>query len=654
MSTLTTGTMLEDRYRIARRIASGGMATVYVAIDTRLDREVAVKVMEPSFASDEAFRMRFAREARAVARLKHPNLVDVFDQGIDEETSAVFLVMELVDGGSLRELLKDRGPMPPHAALSAMHSVLMALTVAHSHKMIHRDIKPDNVLLTYDSDLKLADFGLVRALNSTDQTTRETEVIGTVAYLSPEQVRGVTLTQASDVYSAGIMLFELLTGRVPFRGDSPTNTALARLSEDVPPPSHVRPGIPPEVDKLVIDACRRDPEQRFSDGREFLNALERVIKTLGIRQAKLPLPRHSAVRDAITASDFGERTPWHDISSQVLDLSDVDPMEAYPESRFEDQTAEESENQSIEANLYNQDTSGAEGREPLDSLTAEHTRTLFHPPAQAAPAESEGTRVQLPIQAPPTSRHLAPERGRPGTPPVSPGGKLTNRGIANRLVWTIVLIIAVISVALGSWWITSGRFGEIPVVVGLDEASAQAAIQEAGFTSDVEEQYSDDVARDEAIGTDPPFGERAPRGSRVAVLISLGRPEVPTVGVADSREAYEAKLAERTLTAELGDEVYSDSVTKGLVAKTTPSAGSVVDTGSPVTIHLSKGPEPKDIRVPMVLGKRPDEAKKTLEEAGFKVEVSGTATIGRGIVIMQDPSPLSHRTSGDTVKITII
>lgn len=645
MSSLTTGTMLEGRYRIANRIASGGMSTVYAAIDTRLDREVAVKVMEPSFASDEAFRKRFEREARAVARLNHPNLVNVFDQGVDSATSSVFLVMELIDGGSLRELLKQFGPMPPHAAMSAMRSVLTALSVAHDDGMIHRDLKPDNVLISTKHEVKLADFGLVRALSSSGQTSRETEVIGTVAYLSPEQVRGLPLTQASDVYSAGIMLFELLTGRPPFRAEAPADTALARLSQDVPAPSQLMPNIPPEIDRLVTVACHREPERRYPDGRAFLDAVERTVRVLRISDFEIPVPPRSAVRDAIEDSDFGTRMSWHDISTRVVDLSDADPTVVYGDPRSSADTPQVPQSpQREELTPAQPDETLVQPAIPADPVGHRHPAPMPDPLPGSTPAT---TPASAPGTHPPRTHHG-------GRPTVPAHGKLTNRHLLGRLLWAFVLVLAVLAVALGSWWMTSGRYGEIPVVLGMDEATAQATVQEAGFSSEVQERYSDEVARDEAIGTDPPFGERALQGSRVSVLMSLGRPVVPEIGVADSRETYESKLAERRLTSVLGDEVYSDTVAKGLVAETTPGTGTEVPTGSSVTIHLSKGPEPREVKVPMVIGKSPNDARRILEAAGFKVEINGRPTVGQGIVIVQSPGPLSRSTTGETVKLTII
>lgn len=291
---LAVGDYLEDRYVIDRAIARGGMATVYRCVDVRLGREVAAKVMHEQYVHDPVFRDRFRREARAMAQLSHPNLVNVYDFSAQGQT--VFLIMELITGGTLRELLDERGPMPPHAAAAVMRGMLTGLAVAHGKGMIHRDIKPDNVLINSDHRVKLADFGLVRA--AADATHSTDQIIGTVAYLSPEQVDGSPMTCASDVYSAGIVLFELLTGRTPFAGETPLAHAYARLSQDVPAPSSLIGGVPKLFDELVATATSRHPEDRFRDASEFLAALEDVVDALRLPAFTVPVPRNAAANRA--------------------------------------------------------------------------------------------------------------------------------------------------------------------------------------------------------------------------------------------------------------------------------------------------------------------------------------------------------------------
>ena len=629
-----TGSYLDDRYHLGAKIAKGGMSTVYHAVDTRLDREVAVKIMNPELATDPTFRTRFEREARAVAKLTHPDLVNVFDQG--EDGPFVFLVMELVDGGSLRELLRERGPMPPHAALSVMEPVLTALSVAHTTGMIHRDIKPDNVLISANHQVKLADFGLVRAVSTGSgeaaRTSATGQVIGTVAYLSPEQVQGHSLGAASDVYSAGVLLYELLTGETPFNGGSPVETALSRLTQNVPAPSEIIDGVPPEIDDLVLRACQRTPEDRFADGSEFLAAVRQTAAELQLPAFRVPVPAESAVQHALAGSSFTDRLAWNDeaMSTRAVTLDPAAGTHEHgdtAETRYTapDQTHETSETALVdpygdyspaEADQgYNQWAEpGHQWAEPGDQWADPgQPQEYGAAPGYAEPQHYPAAPAGYPPQQ--SAGYPAPEH-RP-TPPPAPTKKLSNRSTVKGLLWTAIITALVIAIGLGGWWLTSGRYGQIPSVIGLDRETAVVKVEDAGFVSQVDEQFSDDHPAKEVMGTDPPFGERAPKGSQVSVLVSLGAPTVPIPGETDTAETYSAKLTSRTLVAEIGEEVYSDDAKKGTVAEVSPSPGSEVRTGSTVTIHVSRGPRP--VRVPGVEGQKLDRAKKTLEAAGLKV-----------------------------------
>lgn len=285
------GEMLERRYRVDAPIARGGMSTVYRGLDTRLDRPVAIKVMDPQFAGDPAFLTRFEFEARAVARLKHPSLVAVYDQGSDR--NHVFLVMELVDGGTLRELLRERGPMPPHAVAAVVAPVLDALAVAHRAGLVHRDVKPENILISDTGEVKIADFGLVRAAAAAT-TTSNSVILGTAAYLSPEQVTSGIADTRSDVYSTGVLMFELLTGTTPFTGDTSLSIAYQRIHDDVPRPGSRIPGVPAQFDRLVAEATHREPAHRFADAGEMAAALRSVSEQLELPSYRVPAPRRSA------------------------------------------------------------------------------------------------------------------------------------------------------------------------------------------------------------------------------------------------------------------------------------------------------------------------------------------------------------------------
>jgi serine/threonine protein kinase, bacterial len=283
--------MLDGRYRVDSIIATGGMSAVYRGLDTRLDRPVAIKVMESRYATDQQFLTRFQLEARAVARLKDPGLVAVYDQGVDGQHP--FLVMELIEGGTLRELLRERGPMPPHAVAAVLRPVLGGLAVAHHSGLVHRDVKPENVLISDDGDVKIADFGLVRALAEA-KITSDSVILGTAAYLSPEQVRSGDASPRSDVYACGILMYELLTGVTPFGGDSPLAVAYQRMDNDVPPPSTVIRGVPTQFDALIAHATARNPAGRFADAQEMGEQLDAVADQLGLPDFRVPAPRNSA------------------------------------------------------------------------------------------------------------------------------------------------------------------------------------------------------------------------------------------------------------------------------------------------------------------------------------------------------------------------
>ena len=286
------GALLDRRYRVATKIATGGASTVYRGLDTRLDRPVALKVMDSRYAGDQQFLTRFQLEARTVARLKDPGLVAVYDQGLDARHP--FLVMELVEGGTLRELLAERGPMPPHAVAAVLRPVLGGLAAAHRAGLVHRDVKPENVLISDEGEVKIADFGLVRAVAAAGITSTSV-ILGTAAYLSPEQVRDGNASPRSDVYAVGIVAYELLTGQTPFSGDSALSVAYQRLDTDVPPPSSVINGVPAPFDELVERATARDPADRYADAQDMAAELGAIVAELApAPEFQVPAPRSSA------------------------------------------------------------------------------------------------------------------------------------------------------------------------------------------------------------------------------------------------------------------------------------------------------------------------------------------------------------------------
>ncbi|MBC3185207.1 Stk1 family PASTA domain-containing Ser/Thr kinase [Corynebacterium sp. zg-331] len=599
MAQLQVGDVLEGRYQIDHPIARGGMSTVYRCVDLRLGRAVAVKVMDDRYVDDPVFRQRFRREARAMARINHPHIVGVYDFGSDGHH--VFLVMELITGGTLRELLAERGPMPPHAALSVMRAVLTGLAEAHRDGLIHRDIKPDNVLISADHAVKLADFGLVRATDSQQHTT--THIVGTAAYLSPEQVRGAELTPASDVYSAGIVLFELLTGETPFRGTTDLDRAYRRLDQDVPPPSEVIEGIPPEIDALVARATHRDPAHRYPDAAAFLDAAAQLIAGLRLPDFTVPLPQNSAAhRAAEIPTDTGS------LPTAMMATGIITPPATEIEHSAPDQTA---------------------------LLPAEAPASLHTNPPHPAPPDSEAAE---PPSSPPT-----PTGPRP----------YSNRSPLGLAAWLTIVGVFLTAVALGGWWLGSGRYGDIPEIIGMDKNQGLAALEDAGFEATAREVYDDETAQGHAVGTDP-SGDRAIRGSQVAILVSQGRPTVPTIAPQTGAQRYEQLLAERTLSGRVSRREHSEDVPAGDVISVSPAPGTAVPTQSIVELTISKGPAP--VPVPDLGGMNEDEAATALTKAGLKVGMVDWAYDAHrdyGAVSATVPDRGTEATRGDSVRLIL-
>ncbi|NMO93340.1 protein kinase domain-containing protein [Actinomycetospora sp. TBRC 11914] len=309
-----SGTVLDGRYRVGEVLARGGMSTVHRGTDTRLDRPVAIKIMEPSLASDPTFVRRFEREARAAARLSHPGIVAVHDQGRHED-GTVFLVLELVEGGTLRDVIREQVRLAPATALTVVETVLAALRVAHRQGLVHRDVKPENVLVSRSGQLKVADFGLVAAAwdgaadgsLDTGGSTSDDLILGTAAYLAPEQVQSGRTDERSDVYAAGIVLYELLTGVPPHGGDTALAVAYRHVNVDVPAPSTRAPGIPRALDRLVLAATARDPDERLASAAAFLEEARRARREDSLPFSPVTPPRRPRVGAAAPPPRTGTR-----------------------------------------------------------------------------------------------------------------------------------------------------------------------------------------------------------------------------------------------------------------------------------------------------------------------------------------------------------
>ncbi|WP_019204236.1 Stk1 family PASTA domain-containing Ser/Thr kinase [Tsukamurella sp. 1534] len=581
------GARIEGRYRIDAVIARGGMSTVYMGLDLRLDRPIAIKVMDPKYAEDAQFVSRFEFEARAVAKLKDPGLVAVYDQGVDGDLA--FLVMELVTGGTLRELLGERGPMPPHAVAAVLGPVLTALGTAHRAGLVHRDVKPENVLISDSGEVKVADFGLVRAIAAASVTSSSV-ILGTAAYLSPEQVETGNADARSDVYSSGILAYELLTGAVPFTGDTAISLAYQRLHNDVPAPGSAIAGVPPEFDEFVAIATDRDPRRRFTDGFVMAEALTELSDKLDLPPFTVPAPRSSAEQRAAAAMYDGHR-------NQPLIPAAAEPTSSLP---------------------------AGEPQVPPRTLPAAVPPVPAGMPVQHTRAET--MHEALPAEAPPNHPQWAGEQ-----PP--------KRGRAKS--WIIVAIVAIIAMllAFGGWWFASGQYTTVPAVGGMDRPAAERAIKDAGLDVELSGSYSNDVTEDTVTGLQPAAGARVSRFGSVTIEYSKGRPVVPQFKAGDSPENVERLLRDNGLQSKRGPAQFSRDIPQGGVVGLSPTPGARVSVGSTVTVVASAGNQP--VNIPDVRGKSPDDATSTLRSAGLSVKETKQqfdASTEAGKVAGTDPS----------------
>ncbi|MEJ7771504.1 MAG: Stk1 family PASTA domain-containing Ser/Thr kinase [Geodermatophilaceae bacterium] len=579
------GLVLERRYRVERRLARGGMSTVYEGTDLRLDRRVAIKVMADALASDPSFIASFNREARSAARLSHLNVVSVSDQG--EDDGVVFLVMELVRGQTLREVIHENGRLSPAQAFAVLAPTLSGLSAAHRTGLIHRDVKPENILLSCEGLVKVADFGLAKAVAGSGTTAVTTGILlGTVAYLAPEQIERGNADARSDVYAAGIVLYEMLTGKPPYSGDTALSVAYQHVNNDVPLPSDTVPNIPHELDQLVSSATRRDPAARPLDAGAFLAELQDVSADLNLPTVKVPV-RAGAGHPDRTARDPGAGT-----------------------------------------------TSLPASQPPRVHRTAVFSARAGAATGNASPHSAQKNGAD--VSAGPTHNRIS--NRQPG-PPSGPGVTPRRRRRTGQLVLALVLVLAICAGGIG-WWFGAGRYTVTPYVLGLAEASAVEAIQEADLDPLIDEDFSETIAATQVISADPEAGVEIERGSSVSLVISKG----PERFVVDAALIGLPELEVSSALAELPINVtraedYNDAVQFGSVFGFDPPAGQDLRRSDSVTMFVSLGPPPRDI--PGVSGAARSEAETALSEAGFgfTVREDFSPEVPSGIAIGTEPGP---------------
>jgi serine/threonine-protein kinase len=603
------GTVLDGRYRLDALIARGGMATVYAGFDTRLDRDVAVKVMHPALAADDAFVERFRREAKSAARLSHPSVVAIFDQG--EDGGRVYLVMEHVAGRTLREVLREHGRLAPAQALDAADGFLTALAAAHAAGLVHRDVKPENAIVLPDGRVKVADFGLARAVEASHYSVADGTLLGTVAYLAPEQVATGAADPRADLYALGVVLFELLTGTVPYTGDTPLAVAYRHVNEDVPAPSALVPGLPKAVDEVVRAATRRDPDERYPDAEAMLSAVRRARATLGNTETsllrldeaptvitKLPAAAPPPATPVKAKKDKRERRrrPWLVFTVVALAILLVAGLAGWYAGR-----AEYARTPSVEG---------------------------LHRAAAVIALREAGLRLH---EATPQHSDTVPAGAVISQDP-DPGSRVEKGDVVT------------IRLSLGVKMVT------VPSVVGKTQAEAERLLARADLERGaVATRYDEKVPKGRVISTSEPAGKSVKHDTKVSLVVSDGPAPVvvPDVRGRPLAEA-QATLQGAGLRVVVREE-FSETVERGRVVDQAPGAGGSVPKGSTVTLRVSKGPQV--VAVPDLRGEPIQRAVQKLEALGLKAFVDHVRNGSGDIVLDQDPPGGTRVRVGTTVTL---
>jgi beta-lactam-binding protein with PASTA domain/tRNA A-37 threonylcarbamoyl transferase component Bud32 len=624
-------TLFDGRYRIVRRLGAGGMANVYLAEDQELGRHVAIKILNERHANDEQFVERFRREAKSAAALSHPNIVSIYDRGEAEGT--YYIAMEHLDGRTLKELIVARGPAPARIAIDYTKQILAAVRFAHRNGIVHRDIKPHNVLVDRDGRLKVTDFGIARA--GASQMTEAGSIVGTAQYLSPEQARGGPVDQRSDLYSVGVVLYELLTGTVPFTGDSPVEIAMKHLSAKPEPPSTKRPDLPRDLDLIVMRAIAKDPDDRYQDAEEMQADLERVERGLGVTAqtaeaataiiesaSAMPtaITRPQATRPAAAAPPaYGPPPPvYYDIDEEPIRRRAIWPWLL------------------VLLLLVGAIVAGV--------IAYDQIRDQLSASKPVAVPLLEGQRESLAVnQLIERKLPYEVERHTTTAEPVGfvydqtpePGGRI-DRETQHVTIY----------VSLGT------PTSLVPNVVGKSRDDAVAALTSRRLEPRVVEINSEKPVNT-VTGQEPKAGAKIDQGSTVRINVSKGPKPIAVPSV----EGQPFESANGTLQGAgfsvARQDVDSDQP-RGIVVDQDPEANSLASRGATVTLSVSKGP--KTVRVPFVESVDRDTALQTLRESGFKVRVDEQEVDDPALdnlVLAQDPAGDTEVKPGSTVTITV-
>ena len=633
------GLLVDERYRVTRRLARGGMATVYVAQDERLDRPVALKVMHPHLADSDAFVERFRREARSAARIVHPGVVSVFDQGV--VTGQGFLVMELIDGTNLRQLLRAQGAFTIPQALRYTTDTLEALRAAHRVGVIHRDIKPENILVPSDGPAKVTDFGLARAASEVSMSSTG-NMLGTVAYIAPEIATTAEADARSDIYSVGIMLYEMLTGAVPWAGESPLQIASHHVSDDVPSPSAAQPWIPREIDDLVAALTAREPANRPADASDAIDLVARaaaaIPSNLANRRAEVaPGERHrasetSALNTEIMSAQFTRPLPAPASSSVALvhtSGATQAAQAASPPKKSARATAW------IALVVLLLVVAGLGGR---------WWWTEYGPGSYLTMPETTG-RTLTDVQADLDALGLHTQVEEEFSDDIDTGSVTRSDPEGGSSVHKRAEVQLYVSKGVD--------MKTVPEVTGKSQDEAQRSLTDAGLAvGAVTDAYSEDVPQGQVISQSVAAGTSLAHDSAVDIVLSKGR-EPLTVPTLSGLSASAAKSAIEDLgLVAAPTEAYSDTVAEGQVISQQTREGSTLHRGDSVAYTVSKGPE--KVAIPDVVGLQREEARSLLEGAGFTVKEEAILGGFFGTVRSSDPAAGTMTKKGSTVTITIV
>ena len=639
-------TVFDGRYRILRKLGSGGMANVYLAEDEDLGRRVAIKILNDRYANDDLFIERFRREAKAAAGLSHPNIVSIYDRGEAEGT--YYIAMEVIEGRSLKELILTRGALPVAQSVAFAKQLLEALRFAHRHGIIHRDIKPHNVLAStderakrHDTRLKVTDFGIAR--HGASQMTEAGSIMGTAQYLSPEQARGAPVTAASDLYSAGVVLYEMLTGKVPFNGDSAIEIAMKHVTEAPKPPSHLRSEIPPALDQVVLRSLSKDPEDRYQTADDFIEDLERV-------EAGLPLSRETS--DAATAllatvpvaggtTEVLPRTPATRVAPPRPPVKQPPrvPPPYPPEYRYGDRPPRRRRFLPWLLVLLFLAAAGIAGwyvynqiQEQLEASEPVGVPNVVGLERQLAVAKLEEAGLEADVEEQPDPEAL-------------PGIVFEQNPRAGSRLQKGDSVTILVS--------TGPRKVDVPRLVGKQYDEAIQILDDAGLKWRKEEVFSKKPPG-QVVRQNPKAGEQLAEGSAVILTVSKGieRVAVPDV-LRQTEESARQELAAAGFEVQVVEQSSSDTPA-GVVFAQSPDPGTEAPKGSTVQINVSTGPE--QAPVPDVIDQDEQTAKQTLRDAGFRVRVNRVDTedpLQDGVVVEQDPVGGTEAELGSEVTIVV-